>query len=75
MCRYIVLLLISGILWAQTDFDLEDLNPNSETYGDTIGPADYLGDICIVLLISLILHPASTKCPQTKNPANVGLDG
>ena len=33
---------------AQNDFDLEDLNPNSETYGDTIGPADYLGDICIV---------------------------
>jgi len=29
--------------------------------------------VCIVLLISLILHPASTKCPQTKNPANAGL--
>ena len=51
MCRYIVFLLISGILWAQTDFDLEDLNQNSETYGDTIGPADYLGDICIVFLV------------------------
>ncbi len=33
---------------AQGDFNLEDLNPNSETFGYTIGPADYLGDICIV---------------------------
>ena len=33
---------------AQGDFNLDDLNPNSETYGDTIGPADYIGDICIV---------------------------
>ena len=33
---------------AQGDFNLDDLNTNSETYGDTIGPADYLGDICIV---------------------------
>ena len=41
------LLIISGIL-AQGDFNLEDLNPNSDTYGQIIGPDDYLGDICIV---------------------------
>jgi hypothetical protein len=41
------LLIISGIL-AQGDFNLEDLNPNSDTYGEIIGPDDYLGDICIV---------------------------
>ena len=39
--------LLSGLV-AQGDFDLEDLNFNSETYGDTIGPGDYLGEICIV---------------------------
>ncbi len=33
---------------AQGDFDLEDLNPNSETYGQIIGPSDYLDDIVIV---------------------------
>ena len=41
------LLVISGIL-AQGDFNLEDLNPNSDTYGEIVGPDDYLGDICIV---------------------------
>ena len=41
------LLVISGII-AQGDFNLEDLNPNSDTYGEIIGPDDYLGDICIV---------------------------
>ena len=41
------LFLLSGLV-AQGDFDLEDLNFNSETYGDTIGPGDYLGEICIV---------------------------
>ena len=41
------LLIISGIL-AQGDFNLEDLNPNSDTYGQIVGPDDYLGDICIV---------------------------
>ena len=30
------------------DFDLVDLNPSSDTYGQIIGPDDYLGDICIV---------------------------
>lgn len=33
---------------AQYNFELEDLNPNSETFGQSIGPNDYLGDICIV---------------------------
>tara|TARA_B100000809_G_C14778622_1_gene402136 strand:+ start:378 stop:569 length:192 start_codon:yes stop_codon:yes gene_type:complete len=41
------LFLLSGLI-AQSDFNLEDLNPNSETYGNIVGPNDYLGDICIV---------------------------
>jgi len=43
---FLFVFMVVGL--AQSDFNLEDLNPNSETYGDTIGPADYLGDICIV---------------------------
>ena len=41
------LLVISGII-AQGDFNLEEMNPNSATYGEIIGPDDYLGDISIV---------------------------
>ena len=41
------LFLLSGLI-AQSDFNLEDLNPNSETYGNIVGPNDYLDDICIV---------------------------
>ena len=44
-------ILFSGLpSWgiAQDPFYLEDLNPNSETYGQIISPADFLGDICIV---------------------------
>ena len=35
-------------LYGQSDFNLEDLNPNSEFYGQQIGPSDFSGDICIV---------------------------
>ena len=40
-------LLLSGLV-AQGDFNLENLNPNSLTFGEFIGPDDYIGDICIV---------------------------
>ena len=46
LIAFLFVFMVVGL--AQSDFNLEDLNPNSETYGDTIGPADYLGDICIV---------------------------
>jgi len=41
------LFLLSPSL-AQYDFDLEDLNPASDSYGQMIGPSDYVGDICII---------------------------
>jgi|TARA_B100001250_G_C19808622_1_gene794652 hypothetical protein len=41
------ILLISGLA-AQGDFNLENLNPSSVTFGELIGPDDYNGDICIV---------------------------
>ena len=46
LIAFLFVFMVVGL--AQSDFNLDDLNPNSETYGDTIGPADYLGDICIV---------------------------
>ncbi len=46
LIAFLFVFMVVGL--AQSDFNLEDLNPNSESYGDTIGPADYLGDICIV---------------------------
>ena len=46
LIAFLFVFMVVGL--AQSDFNLEDLNPNSETYGDTIGPADYLGDICFV---------------------------
>ncbi len=46
LIAFLFVFMVVGL--AQSDFNLEDLNPNSETYGDSIGPADYIGDICIV---------------------------
>ena len=46
LIAFLFVFMVVGL--AQSDFNLEDLNPNSETYGDTIGPADYIGGICIV---------------------------
>jgi len=42
-----LVLLLSGLA-SQGNFNLENLNPNSERYGDFIDPDDYIGDICIV---------------------------
>ena len=39
---------MSSMILAQGDFNLVDLNPNSITYGDSIGPSDYLDEICII---------------------------
>jgi len=35
-------------LFSQSNFELEDLNPNSEFYGQVIGPDDFLGEISII---------------------------
>tara|TARA_Y100000590_G_C15541580_1_gene947200 strand:+ start:449 stop:622 length:174 start_codon:yes stop_codon:yes gene_type:complete len=43
-----VFLFFSVFVYGQGDFNLEDLNPNSDSFGEIIGPDDYLGDICIV---------------------------
>lgn len=37
-----------NVTFSQSDFSLEDVNPNSETFGQLIGPGDYEGNICII---------------------------
>jgi len=37
-----------SLLFPQNDFGLEDLNPNSEFYGQIIGPNTFLGEISII---------------------------
>ena len=50
VCRFLlsISLFIGSVGLCQGDFSLEDLNPNSESYGQWLGPSDYLGQILIV---------------------------
>jgi len=50
MSKFFLLLIFfsTDILFSQSNFELEDLNPNSEFYGQVIGPADFLGEISII---------------------------
>tara|TARA_Y100001970_G_C13509074_1_gene497415 strand:+ start:251 stop:433 length:183 start_codon:yes stop_codon:yes gene_type:complete len=45
---FINIFFLGNIIYAQGDFDLEDLNPNSEFFSQFIGPGDFLEDIVIV---------------------------
>tara|TARA_B100001250_G_C19305143_1_gene573711 strand:+ start:254 stop:421 length:168 start_codon:yes stop_codon:yes gene_type:complete len=42
------LICLMTLVVAQGNFSLEDLNPNSESYGQFIGPESYLEDIVII---------------------------
>ena len=44
----IIALFFLSLIFAQDDFGLEDLNPNSEFYGQIIGPNTFLGGISII---------------------------
>jgi len=49
MTRFVIgLVLVGNITLSQGDFNLVDLNPYSESYGQFIGPSDYLDDIVII---------------------------
>ena len=41
-------LFFLSLIFPQNDFGLEDLNPNSEFYGQIIGPNTFLGEISII---------------------------
>jgi hypothetical protein len=45
-----IIIFMGMISWvsAQENFLLEDLNPNSKTYGKKVGPAYYYGNACVV---------------------------
>ena len=43
------ILLGSALLgFTPADFALEDLNPESDTFGQLIGPSYFLGDPCVI---------------------------
>jgi hypothetical protein len=44
----LILTSIVSIALTQMDFSLEDLNPNSETFGQLVGPSDYPGDVYVI---------------------------
>ena len=44
----VVFIYSTNFLFSQGNFNLEDLNPDSEFYGQQIGPSDFSGDICII---------------------------
>ena len=44
----VIFIYSTNFLFSQGNFNLEDLNPDSEFYGQQIGPSDFSGDICIV---------------------------
>ena len=46
--KYFILIFLNILIHAQGDFELEDLNPNSDTYGNLIGPGYYMDDIVVV---------------------------
>ncbi len=43
-----IFLLLASISLGQPGFSLEDLNPNSLTYGQMMGPSDFEGDVTIL---------------------------
>tara|TARA_B100000941_G_C28296636_1_gene444332 strand:+ start:400 stop:615 length:216 start_codon:yes stop_codon:yes gene_type:complete len=45
--KYLSILFIFSILSAQYDFSLEDLNPNSDYYGNNVGTSFFEGKITL----------------------------
>ena len=47
MKKYLVMLTFLYIIFAQYDFNLINQNPNSESYGEGIGPNFFLGKVTL----------------------------
>ena len=45
---YLFILFLPSFICSQNPFFLEDINPNSETYGQLIGPSLYDGDVSVI---------------------------
>tara|TARA_Y100001960_G_scaffold290628_1_gene331387 strand:- start:204 stop:368 length:165 start_codon:yes stop_codon:yes gene_type:complete len=47
MKKYLVMLVFLCIVFTQYDFNLINQNPDSESYGEGIGPDFYLGKVTL----------------------------
>tara|TARA_A100001015_G_C14892865_1_gene673166 strand:+ start:115 stop:288 length:174 start_codon:yes stop_codon:yes gene_type:complete len=45
--KILFLLGLVGALQSQTDYSLEDINPNSNSYGDTVGTSHFENHVVI----------------------------
>ena len=45
---YWFIIYIISFLYSQNPFFLEDINPNSESFGETIGPSIFAGNVCVI---------------------------
>ena len=48
MKRYLFVFIFFGLIYGQSDFSLEDINPSSETYGEYVGPSYFSNDVLIL---------------------------
>ena len=42
------LMIYSANLFSQNDFTLEDINPDSDTFGELIGPSYFTGNVLVL---------------------------
>ena len=48
MKRYLLVFIFFDLIYGQSDFSLEVINPSSETYGEYVGPSYFSDDLLIV---------------------------
>ena len=48
MKRYLLVFIFFDLIYGQSDFSLEDINPSSETYEQFVGPSYFSDDVLIV---------------------------
>ena len=48
MKRYLLVFIFFDLIYGQSDFSLEDINPSSETYGEYVGPSYFSDDVLIL---------------------------
>lgn len=48
MIKYLLVFIFFDLIYGQSDFSLEDINPSSETYEQFVGPSYFSDDVLIV---------------------------
>ncbi len=46
--KNILLLILISFTFCQYNFSLEDLNPNSATFGEEVGPSNFLNQVTLI---------------------------